>query len=1050
MNLQRFCLRAFLLVAIVAAMAPGAMAQSTGTIQGVVTDASGAVVPNAEITVRNQGTGATRTEHSDSAGIYVAASLDLGTYSVQAKAAGFQAINATGIVLNVGQTVTQDFHLKVSSTSEVVEVTGSLPVIDSTNVGIGSVVNQQTVQEIPLNGRHFVDLALLTVGTVTPPANGFLTAPLRGQGSFAFNSAGAREDEINYMINGINMSDPVQNQITFQPTINTVQEFEIDNSTYSAEYGRNAGSIVNIATRQGTNQWHGELYEYVRNSYFDARNFTNPTYTGTPPNQTPNHQAPFIRNQFGGDGGGAVIKDKLFFYVSYEGLRQRQAVPLPTVTVLSSAQRAQALASGDSAVIGLTNLIPLPNGPSNTYVSSAVANVDIDQGTGNLSYVFSDSHRINAYYALQRDVRGEPPTTDANNLPGYGDLRQGKRQIFTFNDVKVFNSNWVNEARLGYNRIHIIFNPDNTQPANSYGINGGVTADVGLPQIEITNGPFFGGISGFPQGRGDLSTELSDTVSWTHGKHSVKFGGEWRRINNNNFTYTPGIFAFSSIASFLTDTVSSFSTTNSNRSNREFVNSVGAFVTDHYKMSPRLTLDLGFRWDWYGSPAEGEGRYVSFIPQTVSLVQDGTNGTPSSPYQQNFMWQPRVGFAYDLTGKGTTVIRSAYAIMGDQPITGIVTGLAANPPFAFPVSSTAAGLTMLNAFTLAGGSVSPYSIVHNYHDAYVQEWNFNIQHKLATGLALMAGYYASKGTDLNIERNYNQFIDSFSPTGVLSTVRPFPKLSASSPIDPGVALTNITVAESDGNSSYNGLWTTLTKRFQQGLQFDSTFTWSKSIDDVSQNNHGVTVQDSNNLRGDRGLSDFNAATRFTLDGIYTLPFKRNRLVSGWQLSTIIQLQSGNPLNFHTSNASFTGNANLRPSITGPIDTGFTPATNDSATTITYIQDPSAFVQSGNANQFGNLGRNAIIGPGFTNVDFALEKNTKITERFTWQIRFEAFDLLNVANFNNPVSTISSSTVSGLQVLTSTPTLGLISAGTRFTSGDFGSSRQIQLSMKLIF
>src|ERR1039458_10061637 len=216
MNLQRFYLGALLFATIVAVMATGAMAQSTGTIQGAVTDASGAVVQNVEVTVRNTGTGATRLEHTDSAGFYVAAALDLGIYNVQAKATGFQTINATGIVLNVGQTVTQDFHLKVSSTSEVVEVTGALPVMDSTNVSVGSVVNQQTVQEIPLNGRHFVDLALLTVGTVTPPANGFLTAPLRGQGSFAFNSAGAREDEINYMINGINMSDPVQNQITFQ------------------------------------------------------------------------------------------------------------------------------------------------------------------------------------------------------------------------------------------------------------------------------------------------------------------------------------------------------------------------------------------------------------------------------------------------------------------------------------------------------------------------------------------------------------------------------------------------------------------------------------------------------------------------------------------------------------------------------------------------------------------------------------------------------------------------------------------------------------------
>jgi hypothetical protein len=1049
MNLKRFCVRTFLAVILIAgAMATGAMAQSTATVQGVVTDASGAVVPNAQITIRNQATGESRTVQSDSAGIYVAASLPTGTYTVQAKATGFATINATGLELNVGQTATQDFHLKVSSTTEVVEVSGALPVIDSSTVSVGSVVSQQTVQEIPLNGRHFVDLALLTVGTVTPPANGFLTAPLRGQGSFAFNSAGAREDEINFMINGINMSDPVQNQITFQPTINTVQEFKVDNSTYSAEYGRNAGSIVNIATRSGTNQWHGELYDFLRNNDLDARNFTNATNTGTT-TLTPNPQAPFKRNQFGGDGGGYIIKDKMFFYVSYEGLRQRQAVPL-TATVLTDAQRATVLAGSDSIIKNLLTFIPAANGPNGSFIGSAVANVDIDQGTGNLSYNFNDSHRINAYYALQRDVRGEPPTTDGNNLPGYGDLRQGKRQIFTLNDVKVFNSSWVNEARLGYNRIHIVFNPDNTLPANSFGINGGVTANVGLPQISITNGPVFGGVSGFPQGRGDLSTELSDTVSWTHGKHSIKFGGEWRRINNNNFTYTPGLFGFTSITNFMNDTVSSFSTTSSNRANREFVNSIGAFVTDSYKLSSRLLLDLGIRWDWYGSPAEGAGRYTEFDPATVTLTQLGTNGAPSSPYQQNFRWQPRLGFAYDLTGKGTTIIRSAFAIMADQPITGLVTGLAANPPFAFPVSSTAAGLTMANAFTLAGGSVAPYSVVHNYKDAYVAQWNFNVQHKLSNGLAVMVGYFANKGTDLNIERNYNQFINTFNAAGTLvSQVRPFPKLAANSPIDPGVALTNITVSESDGNSNYNGLWTTLTKRFAKGLQLDSTFTWSKSIDDVSKNLTGVTVQDSNNLRGDRGLSDFNAATRFTLDGIYDLPFHANRLVSGWQISTVAQLQSGNPINPHTSNTTLTGNGNIRPSVTGPVVTGYTPSTNGAATAITYIQNPGVFVQQGNA--FGNLGRNAIIGPGFTDWDLAIVKNTKLTERLNWQIRFDAFDLLNVPSFNNPVTTIASTVPNGASpTLATASTFGLITGGTRFTSGDFGSSRQIQLAMKFQF
>jgi len=278
-------------------------------------DASGAAVPNAPITIHNQGTGEERSTTTDSAGIYVVPSLRVGIYSVTVKAQGMSPMTANNVEVSVGSAVKQDFSVKVASSTAVVEVTAALPAIDTSSVSIGTVVNQATVQEIPLNGRHFVDLALLIPGSVVPPANGFLTAPLRGQGSFSFNSAGAREDSVNFMINGVNLSDPNQNQITFQPTINTVDEFKVDNSTFSAEYGRNSGSIVNIATRPGVDTWHGEAYEFLRNSDLDARNFSNPTFVGSGASLTSNPQSPFKRNQFGGDAGGRA--------------RERQNLPVP-------------------------------------------------------------------------------------------------------------------------------------------------------------------------------------------------------------------------------------------------------------------------------------------------------------------------------------------------------------------------------------------------------------------------------------------------------------------------------------------------------------------------------------------------------------------------------------------------------------------------------------------------------------------------------------------------------------------------------------------------
>src|SRR3984893_1374438 len=313
--LKKVAFSSLILPLLILVFAATALAQTTASIQGTVSDQSGAAVVGAKVTVKNTALGIERTTQTSSTGSYEVPALPPGTYSVQVQIAGFETQLAKGVVLEVSNNAVQNFGLKVANTTEVVTVEGAAPVIEATTMTVGQTINQRTVQDIPLNGRHFVDLALLIPGTVTPPQNGFLTAPLRGQGAFAINTAGNREDAVNFMINGINLNDMAQNQITFQPTINTISEFKIDNSTYSAEYGRNSGAIVNIATRSGTNQWHGEAFEFLRNNDLDARNFGNPKGTV---------MAPFKRNQFGGDGGGAIKKDKTFFFLSYEALKQRQ------------------------------------------------------------------------------------------------------------------------------------------------------------------------------------------------------------------------------------------------------------------------------------------------------------------------------------------------------------------------------------------------------------------------------------------------------------------------------------------------------------------------------------------------------------------------------------------------------------------------------------------------------------------------------------------------------------------------------------------------------
>jgi outer membrane receptor protein involved in Fe transport len=1046
-----------------------ALGQSTATFQGTVSDEKGAVLPNATVIVRNQATGIERTVQTDSSGNFQVAALPAGMYSVEVQAQGFKGAAMSDLNIEVARTVNKNFELQVGSLEQKVNITADTPVIETATTSVGQVINQRTVQEIPLNGRHFVDLGLLIPGSVTPPQNGFLTAPLRGQGSFGLNTAGGREDTVNFMINGVNLNDMVQNQITFQPSINTVQEFKADNSTFSAEYGRNSGAIVNIATRSGTNDFHGEGFEFLRNDALDARNF----FERTP------HPAPFKRNQFGFNIGGPVYlphfgegdplfsyngKNKTFFFFSYEGLRQRQGLTLPSVTVPTDAQRA---AVTDPAIIKLLPLIP--RSASGLTSGSATAPVNIDQWTLDVSHNFSSKDRLHGYYAFQRDQRGEP-ILQGNNIPGFGDTRQSHRQIFTLNETRTISPHVVNEARFGFNRIHILFSPNAELNPLDFNIKDGVTDPIGLPQISVGGGGVnFGGPAGFPQGRSDTTFVVSDMLDYLHGNHSLKFGGEARRFYNNNTNRDTGTFTFANTAAFLAGNANGFNVTLGDVSTAIAQGALGLFVQDNYKVRTNLTLELGLRYDWLMSPTERFDRFVDYVPQTNSLVQ--VNHGIAPVYHTNWKnFQPRIGFAWDPFKNGKTSVRAAYAILSDQPVTNLVTGNASNPPFATTVALPANAITQLFNATdpghaVPGATVSPSSSDPNFDNANVQSWNLNIQREVKPGLAVSVGYFASKGTHLRLTRNLNQtFLNA-----ALNPVRPFPTVSASSPIAPGVPMLNITFREGTGNSSYNALWVTATKRLSRGLQFNASYTWSKSIDYNSQSSQGVTLQDSFNIRGDRGLSDFDARHRFVISGLYELPFHKNQLVDGWQLSAIVQSQSGNPVTLLAGNAgailggapsananSLTGLATLRPDIGAPITILGTaaPTGNGVQWFANSVCDPRpggscpagavailpvAFVGGKTIYHFGDFGRNVIIGPGFNNTDFSIIKRTKIGENKLIEFRWEIFDLLNHANFGQPGRTAQVGSTS----------FGVIT-NTRFPTGDSGSSRQMQFALKLKF
>jgi hypothetical protein len=990
----------------VSVLLTAAYGQSTSTVFGKVFDPAGAVVPGATIVMANVATGEERSTRSDGEGNYLIPFLPDGVYRIEVEALGFQKQVIESVSVDVGRTVAQDFRMQVDNGSEYLTVTADGFMVERATSSVGEVIDDRTVHEAPLNGRYFLDLTLLVPGSVTASQNGFSTTPSRGLGALAMNTAGNREETVNYLINGITLNDYAFNSISFQPSINTVQEFRVDNSTLSAEFGQNSGATVNIATRSGTSEFHGEWFEFLRNDIFDARNFFDTMSSGPPP---------FKRNQFGGNFAGPLIKNKTFFFLSYESLRQRQALTLNSL-VLSDSQRAAVT----NPIVGkLLRFIPRANFIDSAGISrfsgSATAPVNVGQPTVDIAHNATNRDRMHGYYALQSAQIIEP-NRSGNTIPGFGHYFDVARQAFRLNETHIFSPASVNELRFGINRTSGGNTPNARLNPADFGINNGITTPIGLPQFIVAGGLNFGGPTNFPAGRNDITYVVSDSLNRQHGPHSLKLGGEYRQFVSNGFAKDPGTFNFPSIAAFLDGTANLFNVTLGDRSYSVSQGAVGLFVQDNYQWRPNIKLELGLRYEWNMTPSERYHRFVVFDETGASLRRVGTQ--IHQIYHQNYKnVEPRVGFAWDPVGDQRTSIRGAYAILVDEPLTSLVTPTSANPPLAMQFTF-AGNIGLDNAITLAGVTgLAPQTIDDRYRNAYLQSWNVNVQREFTSDFQVMAGYFASKGTHLVLRRNINQ---------PLNGIRPYAALSPSSSIFPGRPIGNITKIESTGNSSYNALWVSATQRLRHGVQFNAAYTWSKSLDYNSLSSGGVVAQDSYNLRGSRGLSDFDARHRFVITSIYELPFKRNKLITGWQLSAVVQAQSGNPINIITSNTLINGLSNtVRPDITGPtkiigrVDTWF---------------DTSVFVPVG---RFGNLGRNVVIGPRFNNTDLALSRNIMLTERTRVQFRAEVFDLFNHTNFGQPGNLVGS------------PNFGRVTS-TRFPTGESGSSRQMQFAVKLLW
>jgi hypothetical protein len=981
-------------------------AQSTATLQGSVFDATGAIVPGATVSVRDGSTGFDRSVRTDGEGRFHVTAIPAGSYEVTATAKGFRSEVIKEFRLEVGRIVVRDFLLEVGDTSEAILVQAELPLVDRATATVGHMVTAETIQTIPLNGRHFIDLGLLVPGSVTPSLTGFSTTPFRGTGALAINTGGNREEAVSFLVNGVSTNNLTFGSLMFQPPVASIQEFKIDNSAFSAAYGHVSGAIVNIVTRSGSDQFHGEAFEFFRNDALDARNFFE--FNSSEPH-------PFNRNQFGGSLSGPISRGNTFFFASYEALRQQQGLDMNSL-VLSDAQRA---AATDSVVQQLIELMPRANyadaDGTPRFVGSATAVVDADRWTIDLRQNAGSNDRLHGFYGDQL-ISTIEPGWQGTSIPGFGLEARNRRTVLTFGHTRIFGPALLNEARFGRSGLATDSLPYGRLNPASFGIQNGVVRPIGLPQILVAGGLSFGGPPNVPTGRDDASYVLVDTLSYVRGKHSVKAGGEYRHFVNENFNEGTGSFNFPSVAAFLAGTANAFNITLGERRNHIDQRAVGLFAQDSVAVRPDLTLEFGMRYEWHVTPTERDNQFVVFDAERAWLTQVGVH--VDEVYRQNNLnFEPRLGVAWDASRDGRTVVRAAYAWAVDEPSTTAVRDTTGNPPFATPVAA-AGSIPIASALTTtAPVGLAPATVDPNFTNASLQSWNVNVQRQLGDDLVALVGYFGSRGSDLRISRNLNQPVDG---------IRPYAALSTSSPIRPDAALGNITQVESTGFSTYHALWLSMRKRLSRGLQFDASYTLSKSLDTNSLNSNGFALQDSYDIPNQYGLSDYDARHRFVLSATYDLPFTGHMLLRGWQVAAIVQSQSGNPVNVVTSNSTLTGTPNtVRPDLVGPIRI---------LGSVDEWFDTSAFAA---VDRLGNLGRNVVLGPGYHNTDVSVMKNMNGRGGLHVQLRVDVFDLFNHPNFGPPGTIVGS------------PTFGKITR-TRFSTGEGGSSRQIQLAVRVLF
>jgi hypothetical protein len=1014
-------------------LAPGLLpAQSyRGSIRGSVSDPSGGLIVGAKVTAKNTATGLTRETATGADGAYVFSELPAGEYELTVTAQGFKAALIDAQV-NVGSDTRAEVALQIKEQQQIV-VNADTPIIESSRDVLSEVVDQKLVEELPLNGRDFGKLVALSPGTTVDPSGVAGTQDGFGQ----FNINGNRDRSNNYTLDGTDDNDPFFNNSALNQTgiggapasllpIDAIQEFNLE-SQFGAEYGRNSGSVVNIITKSGTNRFHGSGFGFLRNSALDARNYFN----------TEPHKSVFQNTNFGGALGGPVIKDKTFFFMAYEGQRERVGsdflLLVPTSNEIAEA-KATALLYQPVINPGLNALLAFY--PQSTTGQIADEVRDTNNGDNfivKLDHNLTKTELLTGRYAFAQSYQifpfGSPGGYGTGSrLPQFAQTSPTRVQVVSASLLSSLHGGEINEVRFGYSRYRTSFSSlDADFNPESIGLNFG-TGKLGLPEFDFTNIENLGA-TGFsvPRGRTSGTYQILDNFTVPKGRHTIKFGGEFRRaaIVNFNDNLERGIFQFTagvcltagalacgqpgydpvvdSLADFYTGGAedvdfccSSISVEEGNTHRTTYNNGFSFFGQDDYRVASNLTFNFGLRWEYFGPMSEANN-LLSNLGQNGSLAMVGTDGLNGLYARDLHNFSPRLGLAWNPLRN--TVVRIGYGLYYDYVpqhlfIANYTTsaGVATNPIGMEPIlplnyDETAFNGTnpAPNAPIMNGVASGPYSIFvtpRDFSTPYTQNWNVNLQQKIEENSSVELRYVGSKGTKLVRLTDLNE------PNA--NDVRPNPNYSAMDELTPS------------SSSIYHALDGIV--RFQNAHHFSGLagYVWSKSIDDASDGIDFVPgaafPQNPDNLKAERGPSTFDTRQRFTGAVNYAVPSfaSYKRLGTGWQLNSIIGVQTGRPMDI-VNNTDTSGRFyfNQRPNVVA----GVNPILPHWSTATGYL-NPLAFSQPADGT-FGDLGRDAIFGPGYANWDFSLSKETAVTEAVMLQLRVEVFNILNHPNFALP-------------------------------------------------